>query len=363
MKRATRWLVPVALAAVAALACRETSDEFIAMGTVEVVEVDVAPMIAARVTRVWVNEGDVVKPGDTLVTLTQATLQPDIAGRRARVAAAEAQLRDLQAGARPAQLDRAEAELRLAEAEAARTANDVARFTPLAQDGSISEQQFEQVRTAAATAAARRDAARESVRLLREGTRPDLIRAARAEVEAARAALAGAEQTASDLTLTASVAGLVTGRNAEPGEILAPGEAAITIGSAGAPFARVYIDQRLLPLLEIGGPVTATLDAYPDREFAGRIVALNDRAEFTPRVALTEEERADLLFGVKVELRDSAGMLKAGLPIAVRFHSHDDESPDSRIVTPLVRDSTLPPDRDTVSPLVRGSAPPAARRP
>jgi multidrug resistance efflux pump len=129
---------------------------------------------------VWVNEGDIVSAGDTLVTLTQATLQPDIEGRRARVRAAEAQLRDLQAGARPAQLERAEAELRLAEAEAARTENDVTRFTPLAKEGNISEQQFEAVRTAAATAAARRDAARESARLLREGTRPDLATPSRA---------------------------------------------------------------------------------------------------------------------------------------------------------------------------------------
>ena len=310
-------------ALVIATACRAGSDQTVAMGTVEVVEVDVAPMIPARVTKVWVAEGETVRAGDTLVTLTQATLQPDIEGRRARLNAAEAQLRDLQAGARPAQLERAEAELRIADAEATRTASDVARFTPLARDGSISEQQFEAVRTAAATAAARRDAARESVRLLREGARPDQLRAARAEVEAARAALAGAVRTASELILTAAVDGLITGRNAEPGEILSPGEPAITIGNVGVPFARVYVDQRLLPRLGVGDSVTATLDAFPDRPIAGRIVALNDRAEFTPRVALTEEERADLLFGVKVELTDPRGMLKAGLPVAVRFHPRD----------------------------------------
>jgi HlyD family secretion protein len=305
---------------IASAACNRGSAEPVAMGTVEVVEVDVAPMTAARVTKVWVREGDPVKVGDTLVTLTQTTLAPDIEGRRARLAGMQARLRDLQAGARPAQLDRAEAELRIAEAEAARTANDVARFTPLAADGNISAQQFESVKTAAATAAARRDAARESVRLLREGARPNEVRAAQAEVEAARASLDAALQSASDLTLTAASAGMITGRHVEPGEILAPGEPAVTIGSIGTPWARVYIDQRLLPRLAIGDTVVATLDAYPDRRFTGRIVALNDRAEFTPRVALTEDERADLLFGVKVELEDTANMLKAGLPISVRFH-------------------------------------------
>lgn len=301
-------------------ACDRDGNESEAMGTVEIVEVDVAPMVPGRVTKVWVEEGDAVRVGDTLVSLTHATLAPDIEGRRARVSGMEARLRDLQAGARPAQLDRAEAELRIAEAEAARTASDVARFTPLAAEGNISAQQFEAVRTAAATAGARRDAARESVQLLREGARPNELGVARAEVDAARASLASALQSASDLTLVAATAGTVTGRHVEPGEILAAGEPAITVGSVGTPWARVYIDQRLLPRLAIGDTVSARLDAFPDRRFAGRIVALNDRAEFTPRVALTEDERADLLFGVKVALADSANMLKAGLPVSVRFY-------------------------------------------
>jgi HlyD family secretion protein len=51
----------------------------------------------------------------------------------------------------------------------------------------------------------------------------------------------------------------------------------------------------------------------------GEVVAINSKAEFTPRVALTEDERADLLFGVKVAFRDSTGALKPGLPITVHI--------------------------------------------
>jgi len=301
-------------------ACRRESNEPIATGTVEVVEVDAAPMTPARIMKIWVREGDEVAIGDTLVSLTQATLRSDIEGRRARLSAAEAGLRDLAAGARAPQIESAEAELRFAEAEATRTASDVTRFTPLAKDGSISDRQFETIVTAAATAAARRDAARENLQLIRAGARPEQLRGARAEVENARAALASSLATASDLMLTASIAGTVTARHAEPGEILAAGEPVLTIGDARAPWARVYVDQRLLPLLRVGDSVTAVLDGFPDHQFAGRIAALSDRAEFTPRVALTEDERADLLFGVKVEFSDSTGMLKAGLPITVRFN-------------------------------------------
>ncbi|HEX7937609.1 MAG TPA: hypothetical protein VF483_01385, partial [Gemmatimonadaceae bacterium] len=106
-------------------------------GTLEVVEVDVAPLTPARVVKVWRAEGDTVKVGDTLVSLTQSTVAADVESRRARVASAQAQLRDLEAGARPAEIARAESELRAAESEATRTQQDLARVTALAPSGSV----------------------------------------------------------------------------------------------------------------------------------------------------------------------------------------------------------------------------------
>jgi HlyD family secretion protein len=91
----------------------------------------------------------------------------------------------------------------------------------------------------------------------------------------------------------------------------------VTIGQPRRPWVRVYVAERVLPRLRVGQTVTARLDGVEDRGFPGRIVAIADRAEFTPRVALTEEERADLVFGVKVEFSDTTGMLKAGLPATV----------------------------------------------
>ncbi|HEX6051105.1 MAG TPA: hypothetical protein VFZ21_17615, partial [Gemmatimonadaceae bacterium] len=48
-----------------------------------------------------------------------------------------------------------------------------------------------------------------------------------------------------------------------------------------------------------------------------RVSAIATEAEFTPRVALTEKERADLLFGVKLDILDTTGTFKAGLPATV----------------------------------------------
>lgn len=300
--------------------CRETrAADVQGTGTLEVVEVDVAPLTPGRIVRVLVREGQVLRAGETVAILAQPTLPADIEGRRARLAAAEAQLRDLERGARSAEIDAAEADLRTAEAEAVRAARDLTRLQSLLDAGAISRQQLDAARAAAQVAAGRRDAARDALRLMRQGSRPELISGARAEVASARAAVQSAERAAGDLTLTAPVNGVVVSRNAEPGEVIGAGQSVVTIADPTRPFVRIYVNQRALPLIERGGAASATLDAFPNRRFPGQVTAINPRAEFTPRVALTEDEREDLLFGVKVELTDATGMLKAGLPVTVRI--------------------------------------------
>lgn len=308
------------LVLLACLACgRDRSDVVEGTGSLEVVEVDVSPLTPARVVRVWRQEGESVRIGDTLVTLTQSTVAADVDARRARVAAAEAQLRDLQAGARPNEIQAADAELRAAESDVARLSRDLSRLTVLLQAGGVSTQEVDAARNAATVATARRDGARESLQLLREGARPQQVAALRAEVETARAALTAAVRTARDLVLLAPVAGTVMLRNVEPGEVIGPGVSALTVGQLARPFVHIYVNQRALPAIRLGARAEGVLDGLPDQRFAGEVVAINNKAEFTPRVALTEEERADLLFGVKVAFKDESGALKPGLPITVRI--------------------------------------------
>ena len=311
------WWMPLV-----AIACRRSDPaRIVGTGTIEVREVEVAPQVPARVVRVWRDEGESVRAGDTLLVLTQSTTRADLAQGDARLRAAEAALREAVAGARPEELRRAEAELRMAEADAEGAARDLTRIRPLASTGTVSRQSLDVAEATAASSAARRDAARHALDLLREGTRPERVQAARAEAARARAALQATAAVAQDLVLLAPVSGVVLSRNAEPGEMLAVGQSAVTLGESADPFVRVYIPTRQLPRVRQGQTATAVLDGFPDRPVAGRVVAINPKAEFTPRVALTERERADLVFGVKVALGDTTGFLKPGLPATVEIHA------------------------------------------
>lgn len=309
----------IGLIALLAIAGCERSDPPSATGTIEFTQTDVAGILAGRVARILVEEGATVRAGDTLVILTQTGLPQDIQQRRARLAAAEAELLDLTRGARPAEIERARAELRSAASDAERTAADSVRNARLLAAGGISQSALDASVNAARVAGARRDAVLEALKLLEAGTRPDRISAARASVSAARAQLATGEAVAGDLVLTAPVDGQVLARYAEPGEVLGAGIPVLSLGDARHAWVRVYVTSPVFATIKVGDQVPITVDGLEGETFLARVTALATAAEFTPRVALTEKERADLLFGVKLELSDTTGTLKAGLPATARF--------------------------------------------
>ncbi|MEO6067429.1 MAG: efflux RND transporter periplasmic adaptor subunit [Gemmatimonadales bacterium] len=300
------------------VACgRSTAPE--AVGSLEVTTIDLAPMVPARVVRVLVEEGQRVQPGDTVAILTQAGLRDQVSEARARVASAEAQVQELERGARPEEIAKAEQDLAAATAIATNAAADLARSRTLAANNVIPKQQLDQAEARSAEAEARRSSLEQALRLVREGARAERRTASRADLARARAGLSAMEASVGDLVLISPVAGIVLVRAAEPGEVLGAGIAAISVGDVSRPWVRVYVGQGVLPTLQIGDTVEARLDAFPDSVFHGRIAALATKAEYTPRVALTERERADLLFGVKIEFIDGSGMLKPGVPVTVKF--------------------------------------------
>jgi HlyD family secretion protein len=305
-----------------AAAC-SSNDRNIIRGTVEMDQVDIAPQQPARVLQMLVNEGDAVTPGDTIAILGLADAGAQVAAREARVSQAEAAVRDLKAGARPQEIGRAQSELQAAEAEATRTATELQRARALVRDTVISRRDYDAAAAAAQVAAERRDAARNALRLLQAGTRPAQIRAAEAELAQARADLAGTGSRLADLVLVSPVAGLVLTRAAEPGEVLPAGIPAAIIGDTSRRYVRAYVPQRLLDRLKPGVHVLVTPDGWEGTGVRARVSSIQPQAEFTPRVSLTSDERADQLFGARLTL-DSA--LPVGIWVSV---STEDKSADS----------------------------------
>ncbi len=289
-------------------------------GTIEVDESDAAPLVGGRVVTIRVEEGDSVRAGDTLAVLTQSAIPATLEDRRARLAAARARLADLQRGSRAAEVERAAADLAAAEAEADRTARELARSEQLLQNQIIAQQDFDRARALAESAARRRDASRATLELLKEGSRSDQVRAAAADVQSAEAQLAGASADAGELAVLAAVSGVVLGRHADPGEVVAAGTPLVTIGVVARPWVRVYLPAKLIVHLPKGSAARVTPAGGLEADgMPGTLGSVSAKAEFTPRAALTTEERADLLFASRVELTNPPPTVRPGLPVVVRF--------------------------------------------
>jgi HlyD family secretion protein len=277
----------LALAAVVVAACGGSSNTLTVSGTVEIREVRLSPLAPGRLSRLLKDEGDSVRAGDTVAVLEQPGLSALIEQRRALADAAATRT----------------AEIRAAEADSARAANDLARARVLRQQGIASPQELDRLQTAAATAAARLSTVRASVR----------------ESQAARAGAEVTESIRDQLVLLSPADGIVLTRFAERGEVIAAGVPVVSVGLVRAPWIRAYIGERFIARLKTGQEVRIRVDGYPDSTFAGRITEISPRAEFTPRAALTERERADLVFGIKVSVGDNGGRLKAGMPVQVEI--------------------------------------------
>lgn len=274
-------------AALLAGGCRRPSNTLIIAGTVEIREVRLSPLATGRVLRLLKDEGDSVRAGDTVAVLEQPGLSALIEQRRALAEAAAMRT----------------AEIRAAEADSQRAANDLARARVLRAQGIASPQELERLESVAAAAAARLQAVRAAVR----------------ESAAARAAAQATESIRDQLVVLSPVDGIVLTRFAERGEVLSAGVPVVSVGLVRAPWVRAYVGEQFVARLKAGQEVRIRVDGYPDTSFAGHVSEIASRAEFTPRAALTERERADLVFGIKIVTDGGGGRLKAGMPVQVEI--------------------------------------------
>ena len=331
-RRRTGRLAGAVALAVAALtpACEEAppASEVRASGYVEATEVRLAVEVGGRLVELLVDEGDRVEAGDTLARLDTADTELAIRRVQAERRQAEAQLRLLRAGARPedvrqaeARVQVADAEVRAAEVEEAAAARDLERFEALVQSRSGSRKQRDDAAARHDVAQARVAAARESLQAAREmlarvraGARVEEVDVARARLDAAEAQVATLEKRLADATLVAPASGIVTEKLADVGELLLAGSPILVVTDLEHAWANIYIAEPLVPRVRLGQAAAVETDAG-GAGLEGRVTFVSSRAEFTPRNVQTAEERAKLVYRIKIAVDNRDGILKQGMPV------------------------------------------------
>jgi len=288
-------------------------------GNVEVTEVNIGFKLPGRVKELLLEEGMSVRKGDKLASLDSDELESEVLQKRAYLDETRARLRELTAGARPQELEQARASVEYAEAELSKAEKDYKRTEILFRNGAVSAQQMDMAQKIYDVAHAQHRKAIETLSLIKEGPRKEVIEAARNRVRQAEAALKASEARLRDATIHAPVEGIILRKNVEIGETVAPGIPVYTIGDPENPWIKVYVKEDKLGLVKLGQKAEITVDSYPEKIYEGKVKYISSKAEFTPKNVQTREERVKLVFGVEISVKNVNDELKPGMPADVRI--------------------------------------------
>lgn len=265
--------------ATAVVARRDLSATVVATGTVKAVvggEVKVGSRVPGRVEHLAVQIGDRVRPGQVIARLEQDELRAGVDKARAELAAAEARRAEAAQDLRIVRettetaIARGTAQLSAARAKL-KVVLDGARPEEIAQAEAALRQ------AEAVLAEARANAGQ-------VGVKEHELQAAERQVDQARAGLRIAEANLGYATITAPISGVVASVSTQPGETVTSGSAAaqaptfVTIIDLGRLEVHAYVDETDIGKIAPGQSATFTVDAYPDGEFTGTVIAIYPKA-------------------------------------------------------------------------------------
>jgi HlyD family secretion protein len=288
-----------------------------ASGHVEATEVRLSAKVAGQVEVIGVQEGDRVTAGQEVARIETTDVRLALDAAQAERAQADAERRLRAAGSRPEDVAEGEAQEERAQADLRGAQEELDRMEKLLASGSGTDKSRDDARTRRDMARAGLEAARERLRKLRAGSRKEEIEAAAARVAAADARIAQLRQQIADAVVRSPVDGVVTEKLAETGELVTRGAGLAVVTELGRPWLTVYLPEPDLGRIRLGQEAEVTTDAGTTR--TGRVTFVSPQAEFTPKNVQTPDERAKLVYRVRIALDNPDGLFKPGMPADARL--------------------------------------------
>ena len=291
-----------------------SDDTLLVSGNIETHESLLSFKVQGRIVELPVEEGQWVEEGALIARLEDADFRQQVALDQASLRVRDAELALAQAGSRRQEVAAAEQTIREAEADLEQRKIDFERAETLYREevGSQEARDLAEAQRKRAEAVLQR--ARERHDQIVEGTRPEEIAIARANVRRAREALRLSRIQLGYTVLRAPTAGVVLVRQAELGEVVAPGTPVVTLADLDHVWLRGYISETDLGRIRWGQPATLRTDTYPDKPYRGRVSFIASKAEFTPKSIETHRERVTLVYRIKIEVENPNYELKPGMP-------------------------------------------------
>jgi HlyD family secretion protein len=282
-------------------------------------EVAIRAQAEGQLRQLNVDVGDRVKQGQKLAQIDDSILTAATAEAEAELASRRTEIGQLQIQVSDARTQVEQNRLQLQQAQ-----SDAARYTNLAKSGAVSQQQAEQFRTQARTAAQVLQSAQAKVRAAQQA-----IVVANSRITAQQAVLAQQQRRKSYAVVTSPIAGSVLTRSTEPGNLIQVGNELLRLGDFSQAKVTVQVSELDLTNVRLGGVANIKLDAFPQERFVGKVTQISPAANPTSR-----------LLPVEMIIPNPNGKVGSGLLARATFA----QSGSNRVVIPL---SALQDERTT----------------
>lgn len=288
-------------------------------GIIETTKVNVNAKTYGQLAKLKVQEGDKLNKNQVIAVLERNDIIAQTQAQEALVKVAQANLQDLKNGLRPEEI--AEIKWQLAETEATmgKASNDLLRYHALYNENAIPISVLEQYENNFIVAQNQYKSFQEKYKLALAGAREEQINIALNQVEQNQAQLLNAKVKEDETLVKSPLYGVVIDKNYNNGEYVTTGAQVLTVADLNDLWIRIYISTNDIGKIYLGQVVKIKVDAFPQEIFQGEIKEIADEAEYTPKFVQTKDERASLVYGVKVQITTSNHNLKPGMPADVEI--------------------------------------------
>ncbi len=290
------------------VACNSSKNQFDASGTFEADEVIVSAQLGGQLLSFNVEEGDTLSK-DEVVGKIDST---DVALQKQQVQATIQSLQEKTTNVEP-QVKLLQDQFNVQQTQLDHALQDQQRFTNLVADGAATQKQLDDITAQVNELKKQMQVTQQQINVQRSnvGTQNSSVLSEKKPLQKQEAQLS---QQLSKANIVNPVDGTVLTKYAEAGEVTAPGKALYKIANLSYLNLRAYITGTQLSTIKINQMVKVFIDsgAKNYRQYTGTIIWISDQAEFTPKTIQTKDERANLVYAIKIKVKND-GYLKIGM--------------------------------------------------
>ena len=299
---------PLAIPALFFLACNNDENKFDAQGTFEADETIVSSEIPGKLVSFNVQEGQTISK-DSVIGAVDAT---NLILQKEQVEASIGSLNEKTADVQP-QVKMLQDQLAVQQSQMQNMLHEKARIEKLVKADAATTKQLDDISFQIDAMQKQMDVTKQQINVQKNNVSTQN----RGILSEAQPLQKQAEQLQDQIkraNIVNPVNGMILTKYAEPGEVVAAGKALYKIADLSTLNLRAYITGAQLSQVKLNQQVKVMIDQGEKtyKDYTGTITWISDKAEFTPKTIQTKEERANLVYAVKIKVKND-GYLKIGM--------------------------------------------------